>query len=253
MKLINTFFILTLLFTSINQASAYQLHRGDLAYAEDYSFSEIVMNLYHTSDEPDAFPENTVLRGDLIEHRLKRRLSRDEIRKFRLTEAVLPSGEIVEIDKVIKVRPINELGAWKYIVGTGISGVAGAFGLAYGTFTIGLPASRAGIALWGAANYAYEAPHGYSRWAEAFEGFVRGGLFPFPTAIMFGDPLYICPNSSLIISENEDDEEEYINVGLVKRENFKEFEDVARGKLGRDNNDKRSVFYDDFVRVENYN
>lgn len=183
-----------------------------LNFAKDNIELEVV-KVSDLEKYPASFPVSTKLYGSLCEHRDARRISRDEIRKFHLTKAVLPSGKVESLDKFIKVRTVRKTETAYWATNSAFLVTGGVLALTADAITMALPIGRGGIALWGFGHYAYEARKGESRLREGAKGFVKGALMPIPFLVLKGDPLYIHPGSVIVLHGNK------INASLIKKYN----------------------------------
>ena len=93
---------------------AYDFYGGLITKATEFGFDTVELEVVESKKldknpekYADAFPVGTKFYGKLVEHRDIRRFSKDEIKKFQIHQAVLPSGEKVAVDEIIKVRLIN--------------------------------------------------------------------------------------------------------------------------------------------------
>ena len=187
-----------------------------------------VIEVLNLKDYPDSFPVGTRFYGNSIEHRERRRISRDEIRKFHLERAVLPNGKTEAIDEIVKIRAVKkrEVAYW---LGNALFSTTGqVLSITLDFVSIGLPVARGGTAIWGMADQIYESREGESKLKEGSKGFVKGALMPLPFIILKGDPLYIHPGSTIVI--HKDKNKEYINAGLIRKYNDIKLEAEYRDK-----------------------
>lgn len=201
------------------------------AEAKNFAYDQIELEIIEIDDaekHPEAFPLHTKLYGKLTEHRLPRRISRDEIRKFHLDKALLPNGKTEKIDELIKVRTVRKTETAYWAGNMALLGAAQTLAITIDFVSVGLPVARGGTALWGMGHYMYEAREGESKLKEGAKGFVKGALLPLPFFVLKGDPLYIHPGSKILI--NKDRDKEYINACLIKKDNNIKLEAAYREK-----------------------
>ena len=176
-----------------------------------------VTEVLNLEDYPGSFPLGTKFYGNLIEHRERRRISRDEIRKFHLKRALLPSGKTEAIDAVIKIRAVKKTEITYWVGNALLSTTGQVLGLTLDFVSIGLPVARGGTAIWGMADQIYESRAGESKFKQGAKGFVKGAFLPIPFFVLKGDPLYIHPGSTIVI--HKDKNKEYIHAGLIRKYN----------------------------------
>lgn len=217
-------------------AKAYDFYGGLVTKATAFGYDTVELEVLESKKlekKPekyaDAFPVGTKFYGELVEHRGIRRMSKDEIKKFKISQAVLPNGETVELDEIIKIRPTNKLVKTRYGGFFLISETAQILGLTIDALTVGLPVGRGGAALWSMGHYLYESRPGENKWKIGTIGFFRGLFSPLPFMVLKGDPLYIHPGSTILIHKNRD--KEYINASLIKRKNDIELEEEFRTNM----------------------
>ena len=162
-------------------ASAYDFYGGLITKATDFGFNSVELEVVESKKleknpkkYADAFPVGTKFYGELVEYRDVRRMSKDEIKKFKLSKATLPSGEVVALNEIIKIRPTNKLVKTRYTGFFLITETAQILGLTIDALTVGLPVGRGGAALWSMGHYLYESREGENKWKIAGEGFFRG-------------------------------------------------------------------------------
>ena len=216
--------------------AAYDFYGGLVTKASAWGFDTIELEVTESKKlkknpekYADAYPVGTKFYGQMIEHRDIRRMSKDEIKKFHLYKAVLPNGEEVKVDEIIKVRPPNKLVKTRYGGFFAITETAQILGLTIDALTVGLPVGRGGAALWSMGHYLYESRPGENKWKIGTEGFFRGLFAPIPFMIFRGDKLYIHPDSTILIHKNRG--KEYINASLIKKYNDIGLEEEFRTKM----------------------
>ncbi len=230
-------FLLSLVFNFSTQTvlaaslAQHQFSTRHTAEAKNFAYDQIELEIIDVDDadkHPEAFPVGTKLYGKLIEHRGPRRISRDEIRKFKLEKALLPNAKTEKIDEVIKIRTVRKTETAYWAGNMALLGTAQVLAITVDFVSVGLPVARGGTAIWGMGHYMYEAREGESKLKEGAKGFVKGALLPFPFFVLKGDPLYIHPGSKILISKDRN--KEYINACLIKRDNNIKLEAAYRDK-----------------------
>lgn len=228
--LFSFFILVTTLFDL--PVKAYDFYGGLVTKATDFGFNSVRLEVVESKKldkYSDAYPIGTKFYGELVEHRSVRRMSKDEIKKFKISKAILPNGETVELSETIKIRPTNKLVKTRYTGFFLISETAQILGLTIDALTVGLPVGRGGAALWSMGHYLYESRPGENKWKIGTIGFFRGLFSPLPFMVLKGDPLYIHPGSTILIHKNRG--KEYINASLIKRKNDIELEEEFRTKM----------------------
>lgn len=176
---------------------------------------QLVVTDAKVNDELEPYPIGTVFSGTFVEHRGRRRISRNEILKAKITTATLPSGKVEQLNKVIKIVPRHKRQNIQWAGNTALATAGGVLSLTADTVTLGLPISRGGLAVWTAIHEVNEREEGASRWKAAGGGFLKGAFMPVSMLVLKGDPLNLETGSIVYIGKDRGPEK-YIRASKVR-------------------------------------
>ena len=193
---------------------------------------ELIVTDKDDKKETEAFPIGTILKGKVFEYRFNKHFLRDEYVKVHLYEAVLPNGQVTEIDNDIKIKP-RVLASGKHGVALIGAGIATALKVTVAVWSVGFPTGRGIKAVSDSAFAVYNTPEKESKLKQGTKGFVKGLLFPLPELVLKGEKLPIHDESYIWIQDAKEDEKK-LSAFVVKKKNIYLSQDKYYDELDKD-------------------